>query len=68
MNGFESLQGRHRLLSSADATTVGGMDIQDTVILIDGPQLDDLLIDGVRVTTTATYEIKKVDSDYFSEE
>jgi restriction system protein len=44
-------------------------DIQDTVILIDGSQLADLLIEhGVGVSTTATYEIKKIDSDYFSED
>jgi restriction system protein len=44
-------------------------DIQDRVVLIDGPQLADLLIEhGVGVSTTATYEIKKIDTDYFSEE
>jgi restriction system protein len=44
-------------------------DIQDTVILIDGSQIADLLIEyGVGVSTTATYEIKKIDSDYFSED
>jgi restriction system protein len=44
-------------------------DIQDTVILIDGSQIADLLIEyGVGVSTTATDEIKKIDSDYFSED
>jgi len=38
-------------------------------VLIDGPELADLMIDsGPDVTTTATYEIKRVDSDYFGEE
>lgn len=44
-------------------------DIQDKVILIDGLTLADLLIDhGVGVSTVATYEVKKIDSDYFVEE
>lgn len=44
-------------------------EIQDKVILIDGPTLADLLIEhGVGVSTVATYEVKKVDSDYFAED
>jgi restriction system protein len=44
-------------------------DIQDTVILIDGSQLADLLIEhDVGVSTTASYDVKKIDSDYFAEE
>jgi restriction system protein len=44
-------------------------DIQDKVILIDGPELADLLIEhGVGVSTVASYEIKKMDTDYFVEE
>jgi len=44
-------------------------EIQDKVILIDGPTLAELLIDhGVGVSTVATYEVKKIDSDYFSED
>lgn len=39
------------------------------IILIDGPKLAELMIDhGVGVTTEATYELKRIDSDYFSEE
>ena len=38
------------------------------IILIDGETLAKLMIDyNVGVTTFATYEIKKVDLDYFSE-
>ena len=38
------------------------------IILIDGNQLAQLMIDhGVGVSTTKTYEIKRVDSDYFAE-
>jgi restriction system protein len=39
------------------------------VILINGLKLADLLIEyGVGVSTVASYEIKKIDSDYFAEE
>jgi restriction system protein len=44
-------------------------EIQDKVILIDGSMLADLLIEhGVGVSTVATYEVKRVDTDYFVEE
>lgn len=39
------------------------------IILIDGKQLAQLMIDhDVGVSTTKTYEIKRVDSDYFAED
>lgn len=38
------------------------------IVLIDGKQLAQLMIDhGVGVSTVETYEIKRVDSDYFAE-
>ena len=38
------------------------------IVLIDGNQLAQLMIDhNVGVSTTKTYEIKRVDSDYFAE-
>lgn len=44
-------------------------EIQDKVILINGETLAELLIDhGVGVSTVETYEVKKIDSDYFSED
>jgi restriction system protein len=44
-------------------------EIQDKVILIDGPTLADFLIEhGVGVSTIATYDVKKIDSDYFAED
>jgi restriction system protein len=44
-------------------------DIQYKVILIDGQTLADLLIEhSVGVSTVASYEIKRVDGDYFIEE
>lgn len=42
--------------------------IDPKVVLIDGQELAELMIDfGLGVTTTATYEVKRVDSDYFGE-
>jgi restriction system protein len=44
-------------------------EIQDKVILIDGSTLADLLIEhGVGVSIVATYEVKKIDPDYFPED
>jgi len=43
--------------------------VDSKVVLIDGDQLTGLMIDfGVGVTTTASYDVKRVDSDYFTEE
>jgi restriction system protein len=45
------------------------VNIDSKVILIDGKRLVDLMIDyGLGTNTTARYEIRKIDSDYFSEE
>ena len=39
------------------------------IVLIDGEQLAQLMIDhNLAVTTEITYEIKKIDSDYFDGE
>ncbi len=43
--------------------------IDSKIILIDGKRLAQLMIDfNVGVSTEATYELKRIDSDYFSEE
>ena len=43
--------------------------ISSTIILIDGDDLADLMIDyNIGVSVVANYEIKKIDSDYFVEE
>jgi restriction system protein len=43
--------------------------IDPKVILIDGRMLAELMIDyGLGTTLTATFEIRRVDSDYFAEE
>ena len=54
-------------LFSKDAREyVSGIDKK--VILIDGQELAQLMIDhNVGISTVTTYEIKKIDSDYFSE-
>lgn len=44
-------------------------DIQDKVVLIDGRDLANLLIEhSVGVSTVASYEVKKIDTDYFADE
>ncbi len=44
-------------------------EIPNKVILIDGTRLAELLIEhGVGVSTVDTYDVKKVDTDYFSED
>ncbi len=43
--------------------------IDPKVILIDGKMLTELMIDhNLGVSTTVTYNIKRIDSDYFEEE
>jgi restriction system protein len=43
--------------------------IESRIVLIDGEMLWNLMIDfGIGVSKTATYEVKKIDNDYFDEE
>lgn len=43
--------------------------IDSKIVLIDGERIAQLMMDyGVGVATFATYELKRIDSDYFSEE
>ena len=43
--------------------------IESTIILIDGEQMAQLMIEsGVGVSISETYDIKKIDTDYFEEE
>ena len=43
--------------------------IESKIVLIDGDALAQLMIDyNIGVTTIATYELKRIDSDYFTEE
>ena len=42
--------------------------IEPKVVLIDGRKLTELMMDfEVGVTTVATYDLKRVDSDYFDD-
>jgi restriction system protein len=51
---------------TADAIAYAS-NIDSKIVLIDGPMLADLMIDhGIAVTTVQTYELKKLDSDYFA--
>jgi len=51
-----------------DAVEYAGK-VDSKVVLIDGHRLADLMIDfDLGVSTTATYSVKRVDSDYFDEE
>ena len=53
---------------SRDATRYAAS-IETKVILIGGDRLAEFMIDhGVGVTTDATYEVKRIDADYFSDE
>ncbi len=52
---------------SADALEYASR-IETKIILIDGPRLSKLMFDhGVGVTTASNYEVKKIDSDYFTD-
>ena len=43
--------------------------IEKKIVLIDGRQLATLMVDfGIGVNTVNSYEIKRVDTDYFAEE
>jgi restriction system protein len=43
--------------------------IGSKIVLIDGEQLAQLMIDhNIGVSVSTTYEIKRIDSDYFAEE
>jgi len=43
--------------------------VNSKIVLIDGEELANLMIDyGIGVSTTVTYEVKRMDSDYFAEE
>ena len=41
--------------------------IDSKIVLIDGNQLGEYLIDNIGITTEKTYQIKKVNSDYFED-
>jgi restriction system protein len=43
--------------------------VNSTIVLIDGEELANLMLDhGTGVTTTMSYEVKRIDSDCFTED
>ena len=51
-----------------DATSYAAGLRNSKIVLIDGEDLAELMIDhGIGVATAATYEVKRLDSDYFNE-
>jgi restriction system protein len=53
---------------SREAVEYAG-NIDSKIILVSGVRLAELMIDhGVGVVTEASYELKRIDSDYFTEE
>jgi restriction system protein len=55
--------------SFADTARTYAEGIDPAVILIDGRQLAGYMVDfGIGVTTVNTYDVKRVDADYFNEE
>jgi len=58
----ETQKGRYRITEYVN-------NIDSKIILIDGRRLAELMIEhNVGVSTVASYQIKKIDSDYFIEE
>lgn len=54
---------------SIEALRGAGVSIDPRVVLIDGRQIAEMMIDPeVGLATATTYAIKRIDSDYFDEE
>lgn len=54
---------------SADARAYAEKQLMQKIVLVDGKDLMDLMIEfNLGVTTTSTYEIKRVDYDFFQED
>jgi restriction system protein len=70
LHGKRAKKGVFISTSTFSADAINYVDkIDPKVVLIDGSRLAELMIDfNVGVTPSATYETKKIDSDYFSEE
>jgi restriction system protein len=69
---LEGFKARKGVLITTSKFAQGAYDyvnkIEKKIVLIDGPQLSQLMVDfGVGVTEVATYVVKRVDLDYFDE-
>jgi restriction system protein len=68
VNRKDELQALNSLFSKKDAAEYVS-NTETGVVLIDGEKLAELVIDNdIGVSRFATYEIRKTDTDYFSEE
>ena len=72
--GALQLKGAHKgiFITTSSFTTAAketARKIGNRIVLIDGMQLAQLMIDfNVGVSVETTYEVKRIDQDYFSEE
>lgn len=69
LQGFRARRGVFITTSQFASTAVEYANSIDTkVVLIDGEQLAEYMIDfGLGVTTASTFEVKRIDSDYFEQ-
>lgn len=70
---LEGQRARKGVLITTSEFTQGALEyvnrIEKRIVLIDGEQLAQLMIDhGIGVTEVASYTVKKIDSDYFGGE
>jgi restriction system protein len=70
LHGQRARKGVFITTSAFSADAIGYAErVENRLVLIDGRRLAELMIDfGVGVSVEATYEIKKIDSDFFVEE
>lgn len=72
VGALQGKRARRGVFITTSSYTEGATDyasnIENRVILVDGKELSNLMIDhGVGVSTAATYNIHRIDSDYFDE-
>jgi restriction system protein len=73
VGALHGMQARKGVFITTGAFSAEAVDyvahIDPCVVLIDGRQLAEYMLDlNVGLTTRATYELKRIDSDYFAEE
>jgi len=63
-----TLDGQSGAAVMRESTRVRVAHRQQEIVLIDGAQLAELMIDhNLGISPMATYEVKKIDTDYFTE-
>ncbi len=70
LQGFRARKGVFITTSSFSAEAIDyAKRIDSRLVLIDGARLTSLMFDhSLGVSTTGTYEVKRIDSDYFAED